>query len=489
MRTRNLPLLAALALAIAGLPFFARSAAAAPITTTGRPLAPAIGFAPRFNTYLLVWAEDRGHGTGLDLYAARVTSSGIVVGREYLLVGGPGDQSDPTLAFSNRVTDYLVIYTNTGGGGGYPTPGVPIPGTPGAPVPGTPGLPTPPGPPLAALAGVVSPEAARAAARGDAVAAPFEYSGPEAPAQPTFPPLPTPGPSPTPGPTALPGQPTATPGALPPPANAPGSRDLWGVWAAESGQQTSNTFAIITSPADDTFPSLTYRQGTQFDQYALVWREVNGTSATISSYQLQGFGRHFYFDSAKNNVVAGGDVGRPSVAVELSGEFLVVWSQTKAGEVGRDIFGRRMNLNAFPLGPTIKVVDGPADQVYPSVGSLGPSGGYLVAWEERAVGAPPDIRVRRLNRNGIPLRTAYDLAGGPPFSFAPALPSTDRSTLLLVWIDRNAASDHSILGAEITREGRRLGPERLIVQGGSGPGAVTPVAPPMFPTPPGPPIP
>jgi hypothetical protein len=174
----------------------------------------------------------------------------------------------------------------------------------------------------------------------------------------------------------------------------------------------------------------------------------------------------------------------------------VAWSQTPGGQVDRDIFARRLNANAFPIGPLIRLVDGPADQVYPTLGALRDAGGYLVAWEERAMGAPPDIRLRRLNRNGIPLRAAYDVAAGPPFSFGPALPSTDQSTTLLVWIDRNAASDHSIVGAEITRDGRRFGPERLLVQGGSGPGALTPVAPgpgfptvPPLPTIPGPPVP
>jgi len=135
-----------------------------------------------------------------------------------------------------------------------------------------------------------------------------------------------------------------------------------------------------------------------------------------------------------------------------------------------------------------ELVTGPADQVYPSIASLGSVGGYILTWEERLPGQAPDIRVRRLNRNGVPQGMMFDLAGGTPFSFAPDIASSEAYSTLLVWVDRNAASDQSILGVEVNRDGRRVSPQRTIVQGGSGPGAVTPVVPgPGFPTPPGPP--
>jgi hypothetical protein len=243
------------------------------------------------------------------------------------------------------------------------------------------------------------------------------------------------------------------------------------------------SFPIIASPADETFPSLAYRFTGATDQWVLVWREVVGLTASIRTVEITGYGRGMVFSSPINTVVSGADHGRPSVASNHAGEFLVAWSQTETGRIDRDIVARRLNANAFPVGGLLSLVDSAADQVYPSLGSLADTGDYLVAWEERAAGAPPDIRIRRLNRNGIPLRTSYDVAGGPPFSFAPSLPTTDQPTLLLVWLDRNPASDHSVIGAELNREGRRLGPEREIIAGGAGTN-LTPVPPPIpgFPT-------
>jgi hypothetical protein len=459
--------------ALGALAVSAGLALAAPVTTTGRPLAPAIGFARPFNTYLLVWAEDKGLGSGLDIYAARTTASGIVVGAEIPVVVAKGDQSDPALVFSERINDYLVMFTTDGQASTTPenTPGIP------PPIGGTPGLPTPPPPPIPFGSDFDSDFGA--VEDFAVVEAPGGLQG--IPAEPDQP-IP-----PTPGPTALPG----TPG-VPPPVTATGQRDIYGTWLTASGQRVSSIFAVIASPADDTYPALaSFRRGCCDERFVLVWREVTGTTVRLSNYEfLGGPGYFLVYDSAKGNIAGGLDQSRPSVAVEDSGEYLVAWAESAPGGDNRDLFGRRLNYNAWPVGPIIKLMDGPADQVYPSLGAIRNGGGYLLAWEERTLGGPPDIRTRRLNRNGIPIGAAYTLAGGAPYSFAPTLPSaTDRATLLMAWLDRNAASDISIIGAEISRSGQRLGPERILVQGGTGPGGITPVPPPGFPTPPPPPIP
>ncbi len=461
------------------------AANAAIIQTSGRPLAPVIAFSPRTNSYLLVWSEDRGLGTGLDLYATRLTNTGLAVAGAVPLVMEPGNQSDPAIAWSEGQEAFLLFYTNDALPAA-PTPGVPIPATPGVPPP----FPTSP-PPVPLLAIGTFPRRVAALPQGGAIIQ-----------QPTFPPPPvTPGPTmvptalPTPGgppgPTPIP-TPVTTPANPPaPPIAAPGSRDIYGLWVADGGQVLSGTFPVIASPADDTFPAVAYRASVPYDLWALVWREVTGTTVAIKAMKLTGYGGYLAITGSPSIVTSGGDQGRPSVAIEVSGEGLIVWSETPTGAAARDIRGRRINLNMFPIGPFLELTADAHDQVVPTVASLGEAGGYLLAWENREAGNPPDIRLRRLNRNGIPLRQVYELAGGPPFSFSPNLPSTDRSTRLLVWLDRNAASDHSILGAEVNRDGRRTGPERVLVAGGSGPAGVTPAAPPApFPTlPPLPPVP
>lgn len=446
-----------------------QGASAATVLTHARPVAPTIGYASAYDSYLMVWAEDRGTGTGLDLYSIRLTASGFPQGQETAVITAPGNQSDPTLAFSQQIGEFLLMYTDDSGGStspGLPTPGGPgLPGTPapGLPTPGGPAPSTPPVPPPPPL---------------------LSFSS-ELPLQPTAPP---------PAATATSPAPTATSG--PPPPN-PGARDIHGMFITPAGQPTSYSFPVINSPADETYPDLAYLpRGGRGDRIGMVWREVTGVSASIHTMEITPIGRSFVLNN-KNSVVSGGDLGRPTIAAEVpSGAYLVAWSQTPTGENTRDIFARRLNANAFPYGTPLKIEASasPVDDVYPSLGSLEDFGGFVIVWERRDGTGTPDIQARRLNRNGVPYRSNYALAGGPAFSFAPDVASSRRDTTLVVWIDRNAASDHDIYVAEMGRSGQRRGPEHVVIRGGTGPGPLTPVVPPTpggptVPPPPPPPIP
>lgn len=535
----------ALGLALTGGPAAAQSN---PAAVPGRPVAPAVGFAVNNNSHLLVWAEDRGTGTGLDLYSLRLSSSGLPSGRVVPLLVAPGNQSDPSLVFSTRLNEFFLVYTDDGTGGGgpgaTPTSNVPIPPIPGTPGPTPTAGPTqPPLPPIpfardrgetrvlpldpaaalvlgadaqgqdaearwldadveadldaafdnaAFLAGVSRAEARGlqagvvALAGDDGALTPL--SGLEGLAALQPPPVPTPGPSPTAGPTITPGGPTATPGGpVTPGPPAAGSRNLRGTFVSTYGHRLTNTFGIIESPADDTFPDISLLEFASTDQYALVWREVNGVDAQLSVVRLRGQGHWFVVDY-KNTVVTGSDISRPSVAADpVEGAYLVSWAETPQGEAARDVYGRRLNRNAAPYRPTFGLASGPEDQVYPSLASLGSFGGYLLAWEQRDGVNPPDIQTRQLNRNGYPYRSQYALAGGPEYTFSPNVSSTDFVTTLTIWLERNAAGDHSILTQEVNRSGRPNGPLRVAVVGGASTAPLTPVPP--VNTPPVPPIP
>jgi len=513
------------------------SAASNPILVPGLPVAPAVSFAQRNNTHLLVWAEDRGTGTGLDIYALRLAASGLRAGAEVPVIVAPGNQSDPSLVFSNRLNEFLMVYTDDagaaqpgptpGGPGGATPPIPPIPGpttiplptlgptaTPGPTV--TPGLPPVPFISAAGIDAQIDAAALRARAAGlsggvigrvegqelieDArmgrpaitldgsggmsVDAPLSaVDGSAADFAPDQPPIPG-----TPG--ATPGGPAATPTpggpGVPVPPVASGSRDIHGIFLSTYGFRISNSFALVSAPSDDTFPDLALLETASTDQYVLLWREVNGVDVTLSSMRMRGIGRYLVLDF-KRTIAQGPEVSRASVAADpTTGQYLVVWAETPATEVARDIYGRLLNVNAAPYRNAFTVVGGAPDQVYPAVASLGSNGGYIIAWEERDGANPPDIKTRQLNRNGYPYRPQYALAGGPAFSFAPNISDSSFFKTLVVWLDRNPAGDHSIMTVEVNRSGYAVGQERVAVQGGSGPaGNVTPIVPgPGFPTPP-----
>ena len=542
----------ALGLAVLGaalsLPLWSIRGAAqtGPAPSTGRPLTPAIAYAENTNTHLMVWAEDTGSGTGLDLYAMRLSATGLPTGRVIPVIVSAGNQSDPALVFNRRLNEFLLVYTDDAVSSGVaPTPPGPVqPPIPGTPQPTPPTLPTPnpllftgdlgaayeaaievgldgeatmlvgPGgriPLSSAVAGegatrsvagasvvrlseaavtsasVIDEPAAMAVDLGTAAkivpAIVADGSGLLSLAEDTAPNQATatvPPPS-----TPVPGGPGNPPGG--PGGPVSGSRDIAGVWLSSYGTIVSNFFTIVSSPGDDTYPDIDFRPGFNTDDYALVWREVVGTDVTLSQMRMRGLGRYFTLDP-KRTIVTGVDIGRPSVAADWQGgEWLVVWAETPKDTATRDIFGKRLNSNAFPYRPVFRVVGGAADQTSPTVASVSDQGGYLLSWEERNAADPPDIRIRRLNSNGYPWRPQYALAGGPAFSFAPDLaPTRVRAETLIVWLERNAAGDHEIITARLNRDGRRMGPERVIVIGGVG-GGVTPIPPPPNPGQPTPP--
>ena len=64
----------------------------------------------------------------------------------------------------------------------------------------------------------------------------------------------------------------------PAPPTAAGARDLYGVWISPGGIRVTQIFAIVTSPADDTYPDLGYLVRNGSEEFALTWREVTGVN-------------------------------------------------------------------------------------------------------------------------------------------------------------------------------------------------------------------
>ncbi len=540
MRIRSRALGLAVLAAALTLPLWSVGGAAqtGPAPATGKPLTPAIAYSQNTNTHLMVWAEDTGSGTGLDLYAMRLSATGLPTGRVIPVIVAAGNQSDPAVVFNPRLNEFLLVFTDDSVSRGVnPTPAGPVaPPIPGTPQPTPPTLPTPN--PIA-IEGVVelsipdTLDGAYAAAieagmwdegvtlvgpdgrtsLGGPASLPADVGSDVIRVDPTtgspidgvlavdavtgipadgnvlgllddIVPFQATATIPPPS-TPVPGGPGTPPGG--PGGPVSGSRDIVGIWLSTYGTIVSNAFGIVTAPSDDTYPDIDFKPSSNTDDYALVWREVVGTNVTLSQVRMRSLGRYLVIDP-KRTIVTGVDIGRPSVAADwLGSQYIVVWAETPKDEPARDIFGKRLNSNAFPYKPIFRVVGGDPDQTSPSVSSLGTQGGYLLAWEERSATDPPDIRIRRLNSNGYPWKPQYALAGGPAFSFSPDLaPTRDRASTLIAWLERNAAGDHEIITARLNRDGRRIGPERVIVIGGVG-GGVTPIPPPPNPGAPTPP--
>jgi hypothetical protein len=122
--------------------------------------------------------------------------------------------------------------------------------------------------------------------------------------------------------------------------------------------------------------------------FVVVWHSHGSSGGDNSDFSIQAR----RFDSAANplgpdfqvNTITTSDQGSPRVAVEPSGNFVVVWSSNHSGgddSDGTSIQVRRFNPAGFPLGPDFQVnTYTTGDQELPTV-AVDAAGNFVVTWE------------------------------------------------------------------------------------------------------------
>lgn len=76
---------------------------------TGGRFDPAITYNPDVQEYYLVWSEAEA-GEGQNIMGLRVSSAGFGRGRPRTLVGGPGDQTHPAIAYNPGEQTYMLVW-------------------------------------------------------------------------------------------------------------------------------------------------------------------------------------------------------------------------------------------------------------------------------------------------------------------------------------------------------------------------------------------
>jgi hypothetical protein len=166
-------------------------------------------------------------------------------------------------------------------------------------------------------------------------------------------------------------------------------------------------------------PALVYN--TDLDEFYLVWAEErsieDGQDVYGSRVSSAGFAR-----SSPRRLAGGpGDQSHPSVAYNAGSQaYLVAW-QDNTRDVDQ-VWGVRIRGNGIPFGAPLALVEGPSNAQDPSVARNGD--GYLVAWVDDGSGNS-DIYARRLNTNALPVGgqagLIYPMAAGPEDELAPSL--------------------------------------------------------------------
>ena len=227
-------------------------------------------------------------------------------------------------------------------------------------------------------------------------------------------------------------------------------------------------------PVGPEFLVNTFTTGNQFapaatsdisGNFVVVW-----VSDTEDGSGLGVFGQRFSSSGApagpefRVNSFTTGDQLAPSVSIEKSGIFFVVWTSDGQDGSGRGVFGQRFIGFGPPLGPEFQVnTETAADQRYPSVAAT-QNGSFVIAWESDGQdGSNLGVFAQRYNSSGTPegpeFRVNTFTTGG---QLAPAVAATF-ATFVIVW--QSAGQDgagYGVFGQRFVDAGFPLGSEFLV---------------------------
>jgi len=140
------------------------------------------------------------------------------------------------------------------------------------------------------------------------------------------------------------------------------------------------------------------------------------------------------------NVTTAGNQKKPAVAMNDTGDFVVVWHGP--GVSDEDIFAQRFNAAAEPLGDELHVSGFTnSRQLHPSV-AMSRAGAFVVVWESERLGAEPYARVIAAQR--------YDASGaaaGEEFVVSllldgryPDVASDGAGNFIVVWMQERSSN-------------------------------------------------
>jgi hypothetical protein len=168
----------------------------------------------------------------------------------------------------------------------------------------------------------------------------------------------------------------------------------------------------------------------------VAWHAFDDSGVGIRARKLDSSG-NFDGPPFQVNTYTTHHQSRPMVAMELDGDFMVVWQSYGQSGPGYNVFGRRFasSGSAAPAELQINIYTYGGGDLGATVASL-PSGGFVVVWRGNtsAIYSHYAILARRLDDQGTPQATEFQVTVATAESpFAPAVIATSGGEFVVVW--------------------------------------------------------
>lgn len=145
-----------------------------------------------------------------------------------------------------------------------------------------------------------------------------------------------------------------------------------------------------------------------------------------------------------------------------SGQFLVVWTDSRRGSVDLDIYGRILDPAGTARSPEFPAAAAGRGQAFPAL-AFDPAGDrFLVVWTDwrNAPTVESDIYGRFVGTDGRPAGPAFPIAQERVSQKFPAIAfDPDARRYLVVWIDRRHRPYETLYAQFLAADGKPMGPD------------------------------
>ena len=232
-------------------------------------------------------------------------------------------------------------------------------------------------------------------------------------------------------------------------------------------------YFITGLPQGPEFRVNTFTTGHQYEpsaamtgggNFVVAWRSTQEGSATGI------FGQRFSSGGApagpefRVNTYTTGQQYQAAAAIDLSGNFVVVWSSAGQDGDAAGVFGQRFAAGSgVPIGPEFRVNTSTTGTQYRPAVAAAPLGGFVVVWQDGTVGGGDTTGVlgQRYDASGAPLGPEFQVETyTTSFQGFPSVATDASGDFVVVWHSGGQdGSGAGVFGQRYSSTGDPVGPE------------------------------
>jgi hypothetical protein len=228
---------------------------------------------------------------------------------------------------------------------------------------------------------------------------------------------------------------------------------------AATGSPLGAEFRVNTNmgPLQNVRPNIATDSAGNF---VVVWTESGlGFGSIVGQrYASSGNALGTAFRVNLSDFILPGDL--PAVAMDPVGNFVVVWGRAAAGPFPTQLLGRRFASTGAPLGSEFRVNTNTPGYVGGADVAVDASGDFVVVWgaADAFSGFLGDVFGQRFAGNGMPVGSEFPIAPSPGAESGPNVGSDAAGNFVVVWSsDGPDGSQWGLFGQRYASDGAPLG--------------------------------